>query len=167
MATISSRDATLSSPFANVFSVSDGASIANSSGVPYFYISTWELSAKDLKVSWFLRMKCSNCGVIGHFNWCYVSERQQSFDHNVVGTEPLLLQERLGSRGPQMRPLDFNWESSQGKVPSLLSLYFIAIDFLNIKILHGFKAGARQWWRELCKRRPLVQAPSHVRMARG
>lgn len=36
-------------PFANVFSVSDGASLADSSGNPYFYLTPLELSVRDLK----------------------------------------------------------------------------------------------------------------------
>ena len=47
MATISSRDPTLGSPFANIFSVSDGP-VDNGTGVPYIYISPWEISAQDL-----------------------------------------------------------------------------------------------------------------------
>lgn len=46
MATISSRDPTQGSPFANIFSVSDGP-VDNGTGVPYIYISPWEISAQD------------------------------------------------------------------------------------------------------------------------
>ena len=45
MATMSSRAPGY--PTANVFSVSDGP-VSNSSGVPYFYLSAWELSSHDL-----------------------------------------------------------------------------------------------------------------------
>jgi len=48
LATISVRDPTVGSPFANIFSVSDGP-LDKSSGVPYMYISPWEISAHDLK----------------------------------------------------------------------------------------------------------------------
>jgi len=47
MATISSRDPIVGFPFANIFSISDGPE-DNSTGVPYIYISPWEISAKDL-----------------------------------------------------------------------------------------------------------------------
>jgi len=45
MATMSTRAPGY--PTANVFSVSDGP-VSNSSGVPYFYLSAWELSVHDL-----------------------------------------------------------------------------------------------------------------------
>jgi len=48
LATISVRDPTVGSPFANIFSVSDGP-LDKSSGVPYMYISPWEISAHDLR----------------------------------------------------------------------------------------------------------------------
>ena len=50
MATISSRPEIESYPFSNVFSVSDGATTATSSGVPYFYLSVLEMSVHDLQV---------------------------------------------------------------------------------------------------------------------
>ncbi len=49
MATISSRDPIRSFPFANVFSVSDGADLESSCGVPYLYLTQLEMSVKDLK----------------------------------------------------------------------------------------------------------------------
>ena len=39
MATICSREPLKSFPFSNVFSVSDGADVAKSTGIPYFYMS--------------------------------------------------------------------------------------------------------------------------------
>lgn len=48
MATICSRDPLKSYPFANVFSVSDGADINKSTGIPYFYMSSLEISVHDL-----------------------------------------------------------------------------------------------------------------------
>ena len=48
MATTSVREPIVGFPFANVFSVSDGP-VDSSSGVPYFYISPWEISAQDLE----------------------------------------------------------------------------------------------------------------------
>ena len=50
MATIAARDPIVGFPFANIFSVSDGP-VDNSSGVPYIYISPWEISAQDLTYS--------------------------------------------------------------------------------------------------------------------
>ena len=47
MATIAARDPIVGFPFANIFSVSDGP-LDNSTGVPYIYISPWEISAQDL-----------------------------------------------------------------------------------------------------------------------
>ena len=47
MATIAARDPIVGFPFANIFSVSDGP-VDNSTGVPYIYISPWEISAQDL-----------------------------------------------------------------------------------------------------------------------
>jgi len=49
LATISSRPEIASFPFSNVFSVSDGATSATSSGVPYFYLSVLEMSVHDLQ----------------------------------------------------------------------------------------------------------------------
>jgi hypothetical protein len=50
MATISARNPTVGSPFANVFSLSDGP-VGKSSGVPYIYASPWEISFHDLKAN--------------------------------------------------------------------------------------------------------------------
>ena len=51
MATICSREPLKSFPFSNVFSVSDGADVAKSTGIPYFYMSSLEISVHDLRVS--------------------------------------------------------------------------------------------------------------------
>ncbi len=51
MATLSTRPELQGSPFANVFSVSDGANVREASGRPYMYLTPMELSVKDLKVS--------------------------------------------------------------------------------------------------------------------
>jgi len=48
LATISTRKEILGSPFVNVFSMSDGATSAESTGVPYFYLTIMEVSVKDL-----------------------------------------------------------------------------------------------------------------------
>jgi len=48
LATMSVREPTVGFPFANIFSMSDGP-LDKSSGVPYMYISPWEISAHDLK----------------------------------------------------------------------------------------------------------------------
>jgi len=48
IATTSVREPIVGFPFANIFSVSDGP-VDNSTGVPYLYISPWEISAHDLK----------------------------------------------------------------------------------------------------------------------
>ena len=47
MATIASREPIVGFPFANVLSISDGP-VDNSTGVPFIYISPWEISARDL-----------------------------------------------------------------------------------------------------------------------
>jgi len=47
MATIAAREPIVGYPFANIFSLSDGP-VDNSTGVPYFYISEWEISAQDV-----------------------------------------------------------------------------------------------------------------------
>jgi len=47
LATIATRDPIVGFPFANVLSISDGP-VDNSTGVPYIYISPWEISARDL-----------------------------------------------------------------------------------------------------------------------
>lgn len=47
MATLSTRMPGY--PMANVFSVSDGADVDTSSGIPYFYLSKMEISVHDLK----------------------------------------------------------------------------------------------------------------------
>ena len=48
MATIAIRDPIVGFPFANVFSLSDGAT-DESSGVPYIYATPWEISFHDLR----------------------------------------------------------------------------------------------------------------------
>ena len=50
IATISIQEPIEGYPFANIFSMSDGSSVANSSGVPYFYIPSLEMSVHDLQV---------------------------------------------------------------------------------------------------------------------
>ncbi|MEE6513470.1 hypothetical protein FKM82_021122 [Ascaphus truei] len=50
LATISSHEPVRGQPFANVFSVSDGAPGAGS-GVPYFYLTDMEISVQDLQVN--------------------------------------------------------------------------------------------------------------------
>lgn len=47
LATIATREPIIGFPFANVLSISDGP-VENSTGVPYIYISPWEISARDL-----------------------------------------------------------------------------------------------------------------------
>jgi len=47
LATTAARSPIQGFPFANIFSMSDGAP-GQSTGVPYFYISKWEISAQDL-----------------------------------------------------------------------------------------------------------------------
>ena len=49
MATISTREPTVGSPFANVFSISDGLNISDSTGIPYLYLTPLEISVHDLK----------------------------------------------------------------------------------------------------------------------
>ena len=50
LATIAAREPIVGYPFANIFSLSDGP-VDNSTGVPYFYISEWEISAQDMEVN--------------------------------------------------------------------------------------------------------------------
>ena len=47
LATIATREPIIGFPFANVLSISDGP-VDNSTGVPYIYVSPWEISARDL-----------------------------------------------------------------------------------------------------------------------
>lgn len=49
VATICSRDPLKGYPFANIFSMSDGSTVANSSGIPYFYVPSLEMSVHDLQ----------------------------------------------------------------------------------------------------------------------
>ncbi|TRY68218.1 hypothetical protein TCAL_04107 [Tigriopus californicus] len=49
MATISARNPIKGYPFANVFSVSDGPSMALSTGIPYMYLTPLEMSVHDIK----------------------------------------------------------------------------------------------------------------------
>jgi hypothetical protein len=51
LATLSVRDPTVGFPFSNVFSLSDGATAKESSGVPYFFFTDMEMSVQDLNVS--------------------------------------------------------------------------------------------------------------------
>ena len=55
MATICSRDPLKGFPFSNTFSVSDGASVAKSTGIPYFYVPSLEMSVHDLEVNIYLK----------------------------------------------------------------------------------------------------------------
>jgi len=47
IATISIQEPIKGYPFANIFSMSDGSSVSNSSGVPYFYVPSLEMSVHD------------------------------------------------------------------------------------------------------------------------
>jgi len=47
LATLAAREPIVGFPFVNIFSLSDGP-VGESSGVPYMYISPWEISARDL-----------------------------------------------------------------------------------------------------------------------
>ena len=67
VATISSRPEIESYPFSNVFSVSDGATTATSSGVPYFYLSVLEMSVHDLQVGTTQQLLLVTLTIAGHF----------------------------------------------------------------------------------------------------
>lgn len=56
IATISTLPAIQGFPFSNVKSVVDG-SMANSTGIPYFYMSPLDFTAKDLSVMYPYRIK--------------------------------------------------------------------------------------------------------------
>eukprot|EP00095_Tigriopus_kingsejongensis_P011435 maker-scaffold222_size251774-snap-gene-0.21 protein:Tk11435 transcript:maker-scaffold222_size251774-snap-gene-0.21-mRNA-1 annotation:"creg1 precursor" len=51
MATIADRDPIRGFPFANVFSISDGATAAESTGIPYLYLTPLDMSTHDLKAN--------------------------------------------------------------------------------------------------------------------
>lgn len=51
LATMSTRDPTKGYPFSNVFSISDGANVEKSTGIPYLYLTSMEMSVVDLKVN--------------------------------------------------------------------------------------------------------------------
>ena len=50
MATLCTRGEIASFPFANVFSVSDGANVNEASGVPYLFLTPLDMSVKDIEV---------------------------------------------------------------------------------------------------------------------
>lgn len=51
IATISTKSHLAGSPFANVYDVSDGATVEESTGIPYFYLTSLQPSVKDLQVN--------------------------------------------------------------------------------------------------------------------
>ena len=51
MATMSSREPTKGFPFSNPWDISDGATVDEASGVPYFYMTDMEMSVQDLQAS--------------------------------------------------------------------------------------------------------------------
>ena len=50
VASISTRKEIAGYPFSNVFSVSDGATLKEASGIPYFYLSRLEMTVHDWQV---------------------------------------------------------------------------------------------------------------------
>ena len=50
MATTSSREPTVGFPFSNPWDISDGSSMEEATGVPYFYMTDMEMSVQDLVV---------------------------------------------------------------------------------------------------------------------
>jgi len=135
MATIAARDPIVGFPFANVFSVSDGP-LDNSTGVPYIYISPWEISAQDLTHN----NKASLTMSLAQGNYCAKNDydpEDPRCAHVILTGEFIKLdpeseeekfaQEALFSRHPVMDdwPEGHHW-------------FFAKIDIKNILILDYF-----------------------------
>ncbi|XP_068165736.1 protein CREG1 [Antennarius striatus] len=117
VATISTHEPVVGQPFSNVFSVSDGP-VGSSSGVPYMYLTKWEISVQDLKVNPQASLSMS----LAQTPYC----KQEGFDPQsplcahiilsgsvmeVNGTEADFAKKALFSRHPEMIdwPLGHNW----------------------------------------------------------
>jgi len=137
MATICSRDPLKGFPFSNTFSVSDGASVAKSTGIPYFYVPSLEMSVHDLKhdprasVSMTLAQgsyckkknldpedpRCAHVIISGTFSKIDVGSQEETF-----------AREALFTRHPEMEDWnqpDHGW-------------FFAKIDIKNILLLDYF-----------------------------
>uniref|UniRef100_A0A3P9KC71 Cellular repressor of E1A-stimulated genes 1 n=1 Tax=Oryzias latipes TaxID=8090 RepID=A0A3P9KC71_ORYLA len=117
MATISTHKPVMGQPFSNVFSVSDGPR-GSSTGVPYLYLTSMEVSVQDLQVNPQASLSMS----LAQTDYC----KQQGFDPQsplcahiilsgsviqVNGTEADYAQKALFSRHPEMMewPKDHDW----------------------------------------------------------
>ncbi|XP_069492036.1 protein CREG1 [Ambystoma mexicanum] len=133
LATLSSHEPVRGLPFANVFSVSDGP-LGQSSGVPYLYLTTLEISVQDLKVNPAASLTMS----LAQTNYC----KKQEYDpqsplcahiilsgtiQQVNDTEVDFAKLALFSRHPEMVtwPKDHGW-------------FFAKLNITNIWVLDYF-----------------------------
>ncbi|XP_077198368.1 protein CREG1 isoform X2 [Paroedura picta] len=133
LATISTHDPVRGQPFANVFSISDGE-VSNSSGVPYLYLTTMEISVKDLQVNGNASLTLS----LAQTSYC----KEKSYDpqsplcarvifygvvEKVAGIEADFAKRALFSRHPEMQdwPPGHNW-------------FFAKLNIANIWVLSHF-----------------------------
>jgi len=137
-------------PTANVFSVSDGP-INNSSGIPYFYLSAWELSSHDLKKN----NKASLTMSLAQGDYCTKNEidpEDPTCAHVIfTGTMKLLgsddhgeaefAKEALFSRHPAMEgwPPGHEWSFAKMDIEDIMLLDFYG-GVKHIDIKEYFKA---------------------------
>jgi len=135
LATIATRDPIIGFPFANVLSISDGP-VDNSTGVPYIYISPWEISARDLahnnKAS--LTMSLAQSGYCAKMNFdpedprcAHVILTGEFIKLDPESEEEMFARNALFTRHPIMPdwPAGHHW-------------FFAKIDIQNILILDWF-----------------------------
>jgi len=140
MATISTRSGLQGTPFASVFSFSDGP-LGNSTGVPYFYLTELDMSTKDLKDN----PKASVTMSLAQGSYCTQKEldpEDPRCAHLILAGEVVQLdqdseerafaQEALFSRHPVMQdwPTSHHWFFAKLAVTKILLLDFFggAID---------------------------------------
>uniref|UniRef100_A0A8C4RKT5 Cellular repressor of E1A-stimulated genes 1 n=1 Tax=Erpetoichthys calabaricus TaxID=27687 RepID=A0A8C4RKT5_ERPCA len=133
MATIASRDPIIGTPFANVFSVSDGP-LDNSTGELYMYLTALEISVQDLQVNPSASLVMS----LAQTSYCMKEKYDPQsplcahviFSGTIVkvnDTEADFAKEALFSRHPEMIqwPSDHNW-------------FFAKLNITNVYVLDYF-----------------------------
>merc|ERR1711860_220881 len=136
MATISVREPIVGFPFANVFSVSDGTNVVDSTGIPYMYLTPMEMFVHDLKVDNRATLTMSLAQGIYCDRKQYDPEDPRCAHICLTGTvekveknstEEAFAKKALFSRHPEMP----GWPSDHG-------WYFAKLNITNILVLDFF-----------------------------
>lgn len=135
LATMAVREPIVGFPFANIFSLSDGP-LDKSSGVPYMYISPWEISAHDLKQN----NKTSITMSLAQGNYCskmnYDPEDPRCAHVILTGTFVKLTKE--SEEGQFARNALFSRHPIMPEWPEDHGFFFAKLEIKNILLLDFF-----------------------------